>query len=125
MDDIDGVGFKTLTLDGSHLRKRYYSYVNSRLPSRDGPLHPQFISYRKRLDSFVDWPKRCPKQPRELAAAGFFQDGYSEGLFDCVKCFYCDQGICLWERCDNPFQEHKKHNPYCDFIRSLWDSVFE
>lgn len=121
---IDGVGYRTFHTDSGPIRRRYYTYVNNRHPPHEGPVHPQYISFKKRLESFVDWPTRCPKRPKDLAAAGFFYDGFADGFLDCVKCFYCDQGVCLWEASDNPFQEHRKLNPACDFMRALSDGHF-
>jgi hypothetical protein len=38
-------------------------------------------------------------------------------MSDYVKCFYCDGGLCNWEAGDDPWVEHAKWFPDCEFVR--------
>ena len=83
------------------------------------PVHPEYTDYATRFKSFADFPIRCPKTPSELARAGFYYHGNFEGLLDCVKCFWCDLGLCLWEEGDEPAVEHRRYSPTCTFARAI------
>ncbi|MGB0360720.1 MAG: baculoviral IAP repeat-containing protein, partial [Endozoicomonas sp.] len=48
----------------------------------------------------------------EVASAGFFYLGES----DRVKCWYCSGGLQNWNRNDNPWTEHAKWYPQCEFL---------
>lgn len=37
-------------------------------------------------------------------------------MTDSVKCFYCDTGLCLWEKGDDAWTEHKRVAPNCPFV---------
>lgn len=71
------------------------------------------------MESFDDWPARCPAKPIELARAGFYYAGYADGILDCVRCFYCNVGLCMWERGDVPIGEHFRASPDCKFIHGM------
>ena len=53
-----------------------------------------------------------PISPREMADAGFFYYG-SE---DRMVCFYCGGGLKNWETDDNPWHEHAKWFPLCEYL---------
>ena len=65
-----------------------------------------------RLQTFIDWPLEWLK-PSELAAAGL----YYMRTEDHCACIFCAQIIGMWEKNDNPRQEHERHSPHCPFIR--------
>lgn len=91
----------------------------------DAPVHPKYIDFDARLRSYEGyWPPHFVKRPDELARAGFFYHGYFSGVYDCVKCFYCDQGVCLWLEDDDPVAEHARFNPHCPFIRSVKEKTY-
>ncbi|EHB13596.1 Baculoviral IAP repeat-containing protein 2, partial [Heterocephalus glaber] len=48
----------------------------------------------------------------QLASAGFYYVGQN----DDVKCFYCDGGLRCWESGDDPWVEHAKWFPKCEFL---------
>ena len=61
----------------------------------------------------INWPgARIKATCREFADAGF----YYLGDRDRVKCFYCNGGLKNWEPTDDPFQEHAKWYPLCEYI---------
>ena len=49
---------------------------------------------------------------RQIAEAGFF----FLGLCDHVKCWYCNIGVAIWEFTDDPWVEHSKWGPTCEFL---------
>ncbi|XP_006887370.1 PREDICTED: baculoviral IAP repeat-containing protein 2 [Elephantulus edwardii] len=65
-----------------------------------------------RLRTFLHWPSSVPVQPGQLASAGF----YYVGRNDDVKCFCCDGGLRCWESGDDPWLEHAKWFPRCEFL---------
>ncbi|KAG8452983.1 hypothetical protein GDO86_004695 [Hymenochirus boettgeri] len=65
-----------------------------------------------RLKTFVNWPSRIPVTPSKLAEAGF----YYVGRNDDVKCFCCDGGLRCWESGDDPWVEHAKWFPRCEYL---------
>lgn len=36
-----------------------------------------------------------------------------------MKCFHCDAGLCLWERGDEPWTEHRRVAPTCLFVQQF------
>ncbi|XP_047391842.1 baculoviral IAP repeat-containing protein 7 isoform X5 [Sciurus carolinensis] len=77
-----------------------------------GPVFPGMVSEELRLASFYDWPSTAGVQPEALAAAGFFHTGQQ----DKVRCFFCYGGLQSWERGDDPWTEHAKWFPRCQFL---------
>ncbi|KAF3823501.1 hypothetical protein GH733_006969 [Mirounga leonina] len=65
-----------------------------------------------RLRTFCSWPSHVPVRPEELATAGFYYTGHS----DDVKCFCCDGGLRCWESGDDPWVEHAKWFPRCEYL---------
>ncbi|MBN3297968.1 BIR protein, partial [Amia calva] len=87
---------------------------NVPLPS-SGPLsvsNPLMQLCEERLLTFVNWPSRIPVRPDQLAKAGF----YYVGRNDDVKCFCCDGGLRCWESGDDPWVEHAKWFPRCEYL---------
>ncbi|XP_004649092.2 baculoviral IAP repeat-containing protein 2 isoform X2 [Octodon degus] len=69
-------------------------------------------THAARMRSFRSWPSAVPVQPKQLASAGF----YYVGRNDDVKCFCCDGGLRCWESGDDPWVEHAKWFPRCEFL---------
>ncbi|XP_015977618.2 baculoviral IAP repeat-containing protein 1 isoform X3 [Rousettus aegyptiacus] len=70
---------------------------------------------KARLESFEDWPFYVHKvSPRELSAAGFVFTGKQ----DTVQCFACGGCLGNWEEGDDPWKEHAKWFPKCEFLQS-------
>ncbi|XP_078077876.1 baculoviral IAP repeat-containing protein 2 [Mustelus asterias] len=76
------------------------------------PRHPEMQSYDIRLQTFLRWPVRNFIQPEQLSRAGFYYVGQN----DDVKCFYCDGGLRSWEAGDDPWVEHAKWFPRCEYL---------
>ncbi|XP_055452272.1 baculoviral IAP repeat-containing protein 7 [Psammomys obesus] len=76
------------------------------------PAFPEMDSEDLRLASFYNWPSTAGIQPEPLAAAGFFHTGQQ----DKVRCFFCYGGLQSWERGDDPWTEHARWFPRCQFL---------
>ncbi|XP_076803172.1 E3 ubiquitin-protein ligase XIAP-like [Clavelina lepadiformis] len=81
------------------------------------PVNPHMRSEESRLQTFLDhsssWPAhRIRATPRQIANAGM----YYLGVRDRVKCWYCNGGLQNWERDDDPWEEHAKWFPMCEFV---------
>ncbi|KAM4868772.1 baculoviral IAP repeat-containing protein 1 [Urocitellus parryii] len=68
-----------------------------------------------RLESFKNWPFYAHGiSPHALSAAGFIFTGER----DTVQCFSCDGCLGDWEEGDNPWKEHAKWFPKCEYLQS-------
>nr|XP_053643997.1 baculoviral IAP repeat-containing protein 5-like isoform X2 [Cherax quadricarinatus] len=78
----------------------------------------EMSAYEKRLKSFKKWPfsSDTGMSKEKMAAAGFYFTG-SKKEPDLAKCFVCLKELDGWEEDDDPWDEHKKHAPYCQFIQ--------
>ncbi|KAG7323198.1 hypothetical protein KOW79_012900 [Hemibagrus wyckioides] len=74
--------------------------------------YPEMEPEDMRLTTFSSWPSSSSIQPDTLARAGFFYTGHSDN----VKCFFCDGSLRNWEPGDDPWQEHAKWFPRCEFL---------
>ena len=72
--------------------------------------------YCNRFMTFQSWPKSHPIRPDQLSRAGFLNTG--EG--DKVTCPWFRIHLIEWESYDIPIDEHRRHSPYCDFIKMLF-----
>ncbi|PJE77412.1 hypothetical protein CI610_03665 [invertebrate metagenome] len=75
------------------------------------PANLRYEELQARTESFNRWP-----WPRitDIAEAGF----YFTGAEDIVRCFFCDIGLSEWEGNNNPWEEHSKHSPDCEFLKN-------
>ncbi|CAD7014269.1 unnamed protein product [Ceratitis capitata] len=73
---------------------------------------------RNRIESFKKWPfddkKAC--SVKKMAEAGFYWSG-NEREPDTVTCFVCNKTLDGWEPTDDPWKEHAKHAPQCNFVK--------
>ncbi|NWX76124.1 BIRC1 protein, partial [Alca torda] len=68
-----------------------------------------------RLQTFDGWPFYASgTKPDLLARAGFFFTGKK----DTVRCFACGGCLGNWEDGDDPWREHAKWFPECEFLQS-------
>ncbi|XP_025720822.1 baculoviral IAP repeat-containing protein 7 [Callorhinus ursinus] len=86
--------------------------VGARAAPSARPAFPGMGSEELRLASFYDWPLTTVVRPELLAAAGFFHTGQQ----DKVRCFFCYGGLQSWEQGDDPWTEHAKWFPRCEFL---------
>ncbi|XP_055683232.1 baculoviral IAP repeat-containing protein 5-like [Lutzomyia longipalpis] len=73
-----------------------------------------YIFEKQRLESFKNWPfkKNTSCNSEKMAEAGFYCIGGDE-----AACFVCGKELDGWEEEDNPWVEHKKHAPQCQFVK--------
>ncbi|KFO77784.1 Baculoviral IAP repeat-containing protein 7-B [Cuculus canorus] len=76
------------------------------------PEYPEMIREEMRLSTFQNWPRYTDMHPEQLARAGFFYTGQG----DVVRCFHCDGRIRNWLLGDDPWREHAKWYPECEFL---------
>ena len=86
----------------------------------DKAYHPAYTLLQTRLDSYKEWPATLSQQPADLAKAGF----YYFGIKDMVKCFFCNGGLKNWDHNDDPFHDHVRWFPKCQFIRQLMGAEY-
>lgn len=77
-----------------------------------GPLHTDFVSKERRMETFKQWPKCMKQKPADLAEAGF----YYLGVGDQTICFYCGGGLKDWEETDDPWEQHAFWFPKCNHV---------
>ncbi|CAJ0963729.1 unnamed protein product [Ranitomeya imitator] len=91
--------------------------------------YPELVEERARLATYSNWPPYAEVTPDVLARAGFFYTGHGDN----VKCFHCDGELRNWERRDDPWREHAKWFPRCEFliqsmglayVRGVQDTLF-
>ena len=81
------------------------------------PINPHMRSNEARLQTFLDNSTRWPAHqiratPQQIVDAGM----YYLGLRDRVKCWYCNGGLQNWDQEDDPWAEHAKWFPLCEFV---------
>ncbi|GFY50355.1 e3 ubiquitin-protein ligase XIAP [Trichonephila inaurata madagascariensis] len=69
---------------------------------------------KSRLFSYKNWPLLMINS-KLLAECGF----YYTGVLDIVTCFSCNGSLGHWETNDNPFIEHEKFFPYCEYMNFI------
>ncbi|OXU30739.1 hypothetical protein TSAR_001899 [Trichomalopsis sarcophagae] len=72
-----------------------------------------------RLETFKHWPFKSENHqcnPDNMARAGFYAIGGKDEP-DLAECFMCCKQLDGWEPDDDPWLEHKKHQPNCQFIK--------
>ena len=74
--------------------------------------HPVNPHMRTFIDNSSIWPAhRIRATPQQIVDAGM----YYLGEWDRVKCWYCNGGLQNWERDNNPWKEHAKWFPLCEY----------
>ena len=77
------------------------------------PQNPLMCDEEDRMRTFpASWCDEERPTPREVVDAGF----YYKGSGDRVLCFYCGGGLFHWKPHDNPWYEHAKWFPMCEFV---------
>ncbi|XP_028850498.1 baculoviral IAP repeat-containing protein 7 [Denticeps clupeoides] len=98
-------------VDGQFLSQLQRMTVDDQVVSGQA-MYPEMESEDSRLTSYHNWPPGASVQPGALARAGFFYTGHGDN----VKCYFCDGGLRNWEPGDDPWQEHAKWFPRCEFL---------
>ncbi|XP_071089205.1 baculoviral IAP repeat-containing protein 2-like [Haliotis cracherodii] len=74
---------------------------------------PYYLHFERRLASFEAWPTQMNQTAEEMAHAGFV---YTQGA-DGVYCFQCGVRLRRWASNDDPWVEHHKWSPHCDYLK--------
>jgi len=80
---------------------------------RTNPDYGLLKSKNARLSTFDDWPASDVVQPSAMARAGLYYTGQS----DRTRCAFCRGVLHCWQPGDDPADEHRRHFPYCPFVR--------
>ncbi|XP_076840713.1 baculoviral IAP repeat-containing protein 7 isoform X2 [Brachyhypopomus gauderio] len=99
------------SVDGQILSQLQRMTVDEQITTGQA-VHPEMESEDTRLTTFQNWPRGALVQPDTLVQAGFFYTGHGDN----VTCFFCDGGLRNWEPGDDPWQEHAKWFPRCEFL---------
>ncbi|AKC91666.1 iap3 [Lambdina fiscellaria nucleopolyhedrovirus] len=111
VNDVDDVNNNVDDGDDGTLRR--HECINDCAPVDKLKIaHPQYAIENSRLKTFDTWPRFMRQKSKYLADAGFFYTGHS----DKVKCFYCDIGVYEWQHDDDPWKEHAKWSPRCNYL---------
>ena len=78
-----------------------------------GAKYPQWACPKLRLRSYIGWYKS--QLPLELANSGFV----FMNAADRVKCYYCGVELYEWDEEDDPWVEHAKWFPTCNYVRTI------
>ncbi|KAJ8315171.1 hypothetical protein KUTeg_007321 [Tegillarca granosa] len=97
------------------------------LPTNDGlsiagvpPRHPDFATIQQRIWTFRPWPYGHIQDPVYLVDAGFYyivDFCFILGKEDIVRCYFCDIGLAEWDAEDDPWAEHARHSPECEYLK--------
>lgn len=81
------------------------------------PVNPHMRDVTSRLQTF--WKRLCTwpahhiaATPKDMSQAGL----YYLGERDRVKCWYCNGRLQNWDKYDNPWFEHAKWFPTCEYL---------
>lgn len=96
-------------LHGNHCAKSYTSLGIITSSAK----YPHYGSYTTRLLTYNQMSAAIPQSRESLARAGLFFTGTG----DLVRCFYCGGGLRNWDKFDDPWKEHKRWFPKCDFLK--------
>ncbi|XP_043944902.1 baculoviral IAP repeat-containing protein 7 [Protopterus annectens] len=113
-EDISNSQSLTDSVDGQLLSQLQRIAVDE-TAQRSQPAYPEMETEERRVATFSSWPQYAAVQPEQLATAGFFYTGQSDN----VKCFFCDGGLRNWETGDDPWREHAKWFPRCEFLLQI------
>ncbi|XP_059147838.1 baculoviral IAP repeat-containing protein 7-B-like [Physella acuta] len=84
------------------------------------PCNPDFTQMSQRLSSFFSPSEMLKRRSKEFADAGFI---YAQ-LEDNMICFYCNKSIRHWRETANPYVEHAKLAPNCDYVNIRMSDSF-
>lgn len=84
------------------------------------PRNPTMAVEPDRLATFRFWPPQMTQKPEQLARCGLYYTG--DG--DRVRCFHCDVLLYNWEPGDDPYKEHARWCPDCEYIQLVKGEQF-
>lgn len=83
----------------------------------ENPVNPHMASTLHRMQTFHDNLSRWNENNIRASASDMVEAGlYYLGQRDRVKCWYCNGGLQNWHVDDNPWFEHAKWFPTCEYV---------
>jgi hypothetical protein len=81
----------------------------------DIPRHPDLITGRVRIETFIDkgWDNSSPVSINELLGDGF----YYTGITDEIECYYCSLRIRVRDKGEDLHIAHEQFSPNCYLIK--------
>lgn len=79
-----------------------------------------YLLEKHRIDSFEKWlyDESSSCSITKMAEAGFYWTGNkNKDEDDAVTCFICSKQLHGWDPTDDPWKEHVKHAPQCQFVK--------
>ncbi|XP_055855654.1 death-associated inhibitor of apoptosis 2 [Episyrphus balteatus] len=77
------------------------------------PKKAKYSSLDARMRTYANWPIPDIQKPEALSQAGF----YYQDIDDQVRCFHCNGGLRSWQKEDDPWFDHAKWFPHCQFVK--------
>ncbi|XP_055904707.1 death-associated inhibitor of apoptosis 2 [Eupeodes corollae] len=77
------------------------------------PKKAKYSSLDARMRTYANWPIPDIQKPEALSQAGF----YYQDIDDQVRCFHCNGGLRSWQKEDDPWFDHAKWFPNCQFVK--------
>lgn len=84
------------------------------------PQRERFSTLDARIRTFAKWPAHEIQPAERLATAGFYYNDKD----DHVRCFHCNGGLRQWQKEDDPWFEHAKWFPKCQFVELVKGSQY-
>lgn len=91
-----------------------------RVRSNSALAYPEYTSFQSRLKTYKNFPENSPQNKYDLSECGL---KYS-GVEDVVECFCCGLILHNWEKLDNPWIEHCRYNPKCNYVLLMKGNQF-
>ncbi|KAM7361057.1 baculoviral IAP repeat containing deterin [Cochliomyia hominivorax] len=79
-----------------------------------------YLLEKHRIESFKKWPydEKSSCSITKMAEAGFYWTGSNnKDEDDAATCFVCGKQLHGWDPTDDPWKEHRKHAPQCQFVK--------
>lgn len=84
------------------------------------PEFPGYERFDNRLKTFETWPQSSTQAPTRLAEAGFY---YTQ-KHDQTICYCCGGGLKDWQLGDDPWEEHARWFPKCQYLHTVKGASF-
>ena len=94
-------------------------------PTKIRPTSPSLNTLEMRSASFANssfqWPHKHPA-PQAIIDAGF-KYAPTATAPDSVICHTCTWSLWLWEKSDDPYEEHLKNSPECEWLKKHHEAL--
>ncbi|XP_075170475.1 baculoviral IAP repeat containing deterin [Haematobia irritans] len=92
--------------------------MSEKLSEKFSKFDKVYLMEKHRIDSFKKWPydETTECSITKMAQAGFYWSG-NKNDEDTVTCFVCGKTLHGWDPTDDPWTEHAKHAPQCQFVK--------